>query len=55
MVLRGQLQMLVLALHLALHSGFTPNFNYIKILVLDLILQSLLEVTTPLEDVTFND
>ena len=54
MVLRAQFQILTLALHLAVHISFTLNFNRVKVLVPDLILQSLLEATTPLEDVTFN-
>ena len=38
-VLRAQFQMLILALHLAVHISFTPNFNRVKVLVPDLILQ----------------
>lgn len=49
MALRPQFQMLILALHQALHSS-TPDFNLAQVLVQDLLSQSLLKVTTFLED-----
>ena len=48
MAQRAQFQML--ALNLALHINSTPHFNLAQLLVQDLLLQSLLKVTTPLED-----
>ena len=51
MALRAQFQMLILALHLPLHISSTPDFNFVQVLVQDLILQNLLKETTPLEDV----
>ena len=51
MALRAQFQMSTLALHLAVHISSTPNFNLVQVLLQDLLLQSLLEVTIPLEDV----
>ena len=38
-------------LPLALHTSSTPDFNLVQVLVQDLILQSLIKVRTPLEDV----
>ena len=40
MVLRAQFQMWILALHLAVHISFKPNFNRVKVLVPDFILWS---------------
>ena len=42
---------MILALHMALHISSTPDFNLAQVLVQDLLLQSLLKVTTPLKDV----
>ena len=39
------------ALHPALHISSTPDFNLVQVLVQDLLLQRLLKVTIPLEDV----
>ena len=50
MALRPQFQMLILALHQALHISSTPDFNLAQVLVQDLLSQSLLKVTTFLED-----
>ena len=47
MAFRAQFQMLILALHIT----STPDFSLVHILVQDLLLQSLLKVMTPLEDV----
>ena len=49
MVLRALFQVLVLALRLALCISSTPDFNLVQVLVQDLVLQSLLNVKTPLE------
>ena len=49
--LRAQFQILILALHLALNINSTPDFNLLQVLVQDLVLQSLLKVMAPLEDV----
>ena len=51
MACRAQFQMLILALHLALHIISTPELSLVQVLVQDLLLPSLLKVTTPLEDV----
>ena len=42
--------MLILALHLAVSIFSTPDFILVQLLVQDLLLQSLLKVTTPLDD-----
>ena len=51
MVLRAQFQV-ILALRLALYISLTPDINLVQVLVQDLVLQSLLNVKTPLEVVT---
>ena len=51
MALRSQFQMLILALYLALHISSITDFNLVQLLVQDLLLQCLLKITTPLEDV----
>ena len=51
MGLRAQFQILIVALHLALHINSTPDFNLLQVLVQNLVLQSFLKVMTPLEDV----
>ena len=43
--------MLILALQLVIHISSPPAFNLVQVLIKDLLLQSLLKVTTPLEDV----
>ena len=50
MALRALFQMLILFLHLVLYISSTSDFNLVQALVQDLPLQSLLKVTTPLED-----
>ena len=40
MALRPQFQMLILALHQALHISSTPDFNLAQVLVQDLLSQS---------------
>ena len=52
MALRAQFQMLILDLYLGSIPGSTPDFNLVQIRVQGLLLQSLLKVTTILEDVT---
>ena len=47
----AQFQMLILALYVALQISSTPDFNHVQALLQDLLLQSLLKVLTPLEDV----
>ena len=42
--------MLILDLHLALHIISALDFNLVQAIVQDLLLQSLLKVTTSLED-----
>ena len=44
-------QMLILVLHLARHIGSRPGFNLAQVISQDLLLESLLKVTNPLEDV----
>ena len=51
MVLRAQFQV-ILALRLALYISLRPDINLVQVLVKDLVLQSLLNVNTPLEVVT---
>ena len=51
MILRAQFQMLILALHLTLHSNSTPGFNLVLVLVQDLLLQRLPKLTAPLDNV----
>ena len=52
MALRAQFQLLILVLHLAVQVSSATDFNLVHLLVQDLILESLLKVMTPLEDVT---
>ena len=57
MALRAQLQMLILALYVAVHISFTLHFNCVKALVPDLILYIKLAKShkvTRFDDVTFN-
>ena len=51
MALRAQFQLLILARHMALHIRSTPDFNLVQVLVQDLLVRTLLKVTTALEDV----
>ena len=50
LALRALFQMLILVLHLALHIISTSDFNLVQAFVQDLLLQSLLKLTTPSED-----
>ena len=50
MALRTQFQMLIQDLHLGLEISSALDFNLVQALVQDLLLQSLLKVTIPLED-----
>ena len=47
MILRAHLQIMILALHLALHISSMPGFNCVLVLVRDLLLQSLAELIPP--------
>ena len=51
MALSAQFHMLILALYLAVHISSTPGFSFEEVLIQDLLLQSLLQLATLLEDV----
>ena len=51
MAFRAEFQMLLLSLHLTVYVSSALNFNLVKLLVQDLLLQSLLKVTTPLKNI----